>query len=219
MDDQNESGATARRRRSSAEIKLAILSGAREEFAERTYSAARTQSIAKRAHVAENQIFDHFGSKQALFREAVLTPVEEFMSTWAETVSTATWGERSADVELTEYLVALTRMLLEERGILAAYFASVSLDSDAVREATGPTGWSEALSRTDDLAVKFARAYGLILRDTRQQVRLTLASIVGVVLLGDFFLEREFEPEQIANALAHQLLYGFASAEAAPRRL
>ena len=206
--DEADRPAKTRRRRPSAEIRPAILKAAHEVFTEKTYSAARTKTIAERANVAENLIFDHFGSKQALFREAILAPVEDFLSSWAETVSTANWGERSAEVELSEYLTALITMLLRERRVLAAYFGSISLDSDALSNTAPQESWREALSRTEELAGQFAGVYGLTFDDIHQNVPLVLASIVGVALFGEFFLGAELQPEEIAQTLARQLLFG-----------
>jgi AcrR family transcriptional regulator len=205
-----------RRRRPTAEIRPAILKAAREEFAERTYSAARTKSIAERAQVAENMIFDHFGSKQALFREAVIAHLEDFLRSWTATIKSATWGADAAEAELTEYFTVLVRTLVENRSVLAAYFASVSLDPDALADGVMPTGWSEALSSTDELAEQFARFHQLKFEDTRRQVRIILASVVGIALFGETFLGADFEPGAVAEVMAHRLLHGVASPEVGP---
>ncbi|MGF7150140.1 AcrR family transcriptional regulator [Sphingomonas zeicaulis] len=66
--------AQRRIRRTTAEIRALILEAARALFAERGYAGATTRLIATRAEVAEPLIFNNFGSKAALFAEAVIEP-------------------------------------------------------------------------------------------------------------------------------------------------
>lgn len=66
--------ARRRARRTSEEIRALILAAARALFAERGFTGATTREIARRAGVAEPLIFSNFGSKPALFSEAVVEP-------------------------------------------------------------------------------------------------------------------------------------------------
>jgi len=68
-----------RRRVSREERRRRLLAAAREEFASAGLSGARTRSIAERAGVAEALLYRHFGSKEELFREAVLSPLQAMM--------------------------------------------------------------------------------------------------------------------------------------------
>jgi AcrR family transcriptional regulator len=58
-------------RRSSAEVRGLVLTAAREAFAEHGFDAASTREIATRAGVSATVLFRHFGSKQALYDQAV----------------------------------------------------------------------------------------------------------------------------------------------------
>lgn len=62
-------------RRAPAEIRERILLAAGEEFKDFGFSGATTLNIARRAEVTEAQLFRYFGTKQALFREAVFEPL------------------------------------------------------------------------------------------------------------------------------------------------
>jgi AcrR family transcriptional regulator len=64
-----------KQRRAPAEIRARILAAAGEEFKSFGFSGATTLNIARRADVTEAQLFRYFGTKQALFRDAVFEPL------------------------------------------------------------------------------------------------------------------------------------------------
>jgi AcrR family transcriptional regulator len=63
-----------------AERRKLILAAAQEVFARSTLKGARTREIAKAAAVNQATIFEHFESKEALFREAVVQPLIDAMN-------------------------------------------------------------------------------------------------------------------------------------------
>src|SRR5580692_6193126 len=67
-----------------------LLDAARTLFARQDYRSTTTLEIAKAAGVTEHLLFRHFGSKAALFREALVVPftsfVDEFGRTWRSVV-------------------------------------------------------------------------------------------------------------------------------------
>src|SRR5262249_9010484 len=74
-------------RRPRGEPRRLLLDAARELFARQDYRATTTREIAEAAGVAEHLLFRNFGSKAALFREALVIPfatfVDEFSETWS----------------------------------------------------------------------------------------------------------------------------------------
>lgn len=68
-----------RRRVSREERRRTIVAAAREEFIAAGLQGARTKSIAGRAGVTEAVLYRHFESKDELFREAVVAPLEQMM--------------------------------------------------------------------------------------------------------------------------------------------
>src|SRR6478752_10507442 len=66
--------------------RLLALEAARTLFAQQDYRNTTTKEIAEAAGIAEHLLFRHFGSKAALFREAVVVPfleiVEELSGRW-----------------------------------------------------------------------------------------------------------------------------------------
>jgi AcrR family transcriptional regulator len=73
-----------KRRRSSEQVRLALLDAASEAFARSGYGGASTKEIATRARTAESSIYTHFGSKAELFTEAVLEPFIGFLGDYKQ---------------------------------------------------------------------------------------------------------------------------------------
>jgi AcrR family transcriptional regulator len=73
-------GPGRRQRRRTDEVRGLILDAARQVFAERGYSGASTRLIAERASVSTPLIFNNFGTKAALFNDAVIEPFHARMA-------------------------------------------------------------------------------------------------------------------------------------------
>jgi AcrR family transcriptional regulator len=71
--------AKRRKRRTPEEIRARVLGAAREEFKERGYAGATTAAIARRADVAEIQMFRYFPSKGDLFHQAVFAQMRDHL--------------------------------------------------------------------------------------------------------------------------------------------
>jgi AcrR family transcriptional regulator len=57
-----------------------ILDAARQAFLASGYSGARTRDIAERAGVTEALLYRHFASKEELFEEAIVAPLDQWTS-------------------------------------------------------------------------------------------------------------------------------------------
>ena len=88
---QTAAGTPARAtRRPRGEPRRLLLDAARDLFARQDYRSTTTREIAEAAGVIEHLLFRHFGSKAALFREALVVPftsfVDDFGRTWQAVV-------------------------------------------------------------------------------------------------------------------------------------
>lgn len=61
-----------------------LVAAARDVFLRHGLSGARTRTIAEYAGVSEALLYQHFPSKQALFAEAILAPLEQLAETLAQ---------------------------------------------------------------------------------------------------------------------------------------
>ncbi len=94
-----------------------VVSAARAAFGQYGYSATTTSGIAQRAGVSEPMIYRHFGSKEALFDAAVLTPFTEFLTRHLTEWQQRKPGSRPAVVEAEQLFDDLIRLFMEEREI------------------------------------------------------------------------------------------------------
>ncbi|HEX9833067.1 MAG TPA: transposase [Mycobacterium sp.] len=94
-----------------------IVSAARAAFGQYGYNATTTSGIAQGAGVSERMIYQHFGSKEALFDAAVLTPFTEFLTRHLTEWQQRKPGSRPAVAEAEQLFNDLIRLFLEEREI------------------------------------------------------------------------------------------------------
>src|SRR6476659_1401760 len=104
-------------RRPRGEPRRLLLDAARELFARQDYRSTTTKEIAETAGVAEHLLFRSFGSKAALFREALVVPftsfVDDFRKTWMEVVPEETDEEELA----AQFVGRLYDLFVEHRGL------------------------------------------------------------------------------------------------------
>ncbi len=90
-------------RRPRGEPRRLLLDAARTLFARQDYRSTTTREIAQAAGVTEHLLFRNFGSKAALFREALVLPftsfVDEFGRTWQSVIP-----EETDEQELTGHI-------------------------------------------------------------------------------------------------------------------
>lgn len=189
-----------RPRRTTDEIRRLTLDAARRCFAERGFAGAATRQIAERAQVAEPLIFKNFGSKAALFEEAVIAPFHARLVTYLEKIASQPEGreQRSAEfvhlaypflVENAELLHALVRSGHEITSIpssgLADYFR---LSAQTMRDQYARHGWQTDVE--PELLVRYA--FGML---------------AGAVLLGDWFFPEGAPDERAAQAAMARMLF------------
>ncbi|WP_160573830.1 TetR/AcrR family transcriptional regulator [Actinomadura physcomitrii] len=109
-----------RPRRSTAEIRAAMLDAGRTIFGEYGYHRANTRDIAERAGVAEILLFRHFGSKRGLFRDAVLEPVLRAWQSFETVWFTPDYSEMSDLESARLYVATVYDSLVEQRDLIIA---------------------------------------------------------------------------------------------------
>ena len=127
-------------RRGSREVRTLLLDAARSLFAAKGFAGATTRDIALAAGVSEALLFRHFGTKEELVRQAVLTPLRELVGTYAD-------GWRAdADAEAPgppRSVRGLYEVLHERRHLLLALLAS----DDHGRDPSAPGGRPDPRAR------------------------------------------------------------------------
>ena len=197
-----------RKRRSAEEIKDRLLSAAREEFGQKSFSGATTAAIAKRADVAEVQMFRYFPSKAELFRESMFAPlVDHFQAFNAEHASKAV-DEESAREHALLYIVELQAFLAEHARDLISLFAAQAFE-DKATETAGP-GISELQSYfSESVACMSERSRPAGMIDPEKLVRVAFGTLLGCLTYREWlFPEAPDRAEEIDEAVREFILQG-----------
>jgi AcrR family transcriptional regulator len=192
--------APRRARRSTAEIRLLILDAARAVFAERGFAGATTKLIATRAQVAEPLIFNNFGSKAALFAEAV---VEPFNARFREFLVYSDSLPPDREQRSAHYVQALFPFLRDHADLLLALVKSAG-DMDATMIHGLDEYFASAVARIrsqfEEAGLQFDVPPDLM-------VRYGFGMLAGTVLLRDWFFPEGMPDDGLAEGVLARMLF------------
>jgi AcrR family transcriptional regulator len=165
-----------------------MLDSARELFRLQGYEATSTREISDHAGVAESMLFRHFGSKNAIFDEAILKPfvefVQEFIDDWVARSPADIVAERLAHTYVTGFL-----KLANDNLDLIAVLGGRNVDGQRPMARQAAALMQEHLDTLADQVDRYHAQVGLRpVMDSRLAVRLTIAIVVGNAHLGNGFL-------------------------------
>lgn len=186
-----------------------LLDAARILFARQDYRSTTTREITQAAGVTEHLLFRHFGSKAALFREALVLPftsfVDEFGRTWQSVIPEETDEEELAGL----FVGRLYDVLVEHRGLLLTLMASEALSDEEAADAGIPE------VRRAFTVLGQISAEGINLRGMRSEhpdlpAYSTVAMIAGMAALrSTYFGAKPPSREVIVSELVQAILHGF----------
>ncbi len=186
-----------------------LLDAARDLFARQDYRGTTTREIAEAAGVTEHLLFRHFGSKAALFREALVLPftsfVDEFGATWRAVVP-----EETDEDELAQHFVGqLYDIFVEHRGLVVTLLASEAL-SEEEKVDVGIADIRRALAMLGRISTEGMNIRGM--RPSRPDLAAysTVAMIAGMAALrSTYFRAKEPSREAVVEELTQAILHGF----------
>lgn len=196
-------------RRPRGEPRRLLLDAARELFARQDYRGTTTREIAQAAGVTEHLLFRHFGSKAALFREALVLPftgfVEEFGRTWQSVVP-----EETKEEELTEHFVGqLYDVFVQHQGLFLTLMAAEAL-SDEEKADAGIAEIAQALSLLGQISAEGMNLRGLRSNHPDLPAHSTVAMIAGMAALRSTIFGPKPPPRAvIVDELIQAILHGF----------
>jgi len=196
-------------RRARGEPRRLLLDAARELFARQDYRSTTTREIAESAGVAEHLLFRNFGSKAALFREALVVPFTSFVDDFAET-----WKSVDPDVTDEEELAAqfvgqLYDLFVEHRGLVLTLWASDSMSEEELAEA-GIADIDRALTVLGRIGAEGMDIRGMQSARADLVARSTVAMIAGMAAFrSSFFGARRPSRKAIVEELTQAILHGF----------
>jgi AcrR family transcriptional regulator len=196
-------------RRPRGEPRRLLLDAARTLFARRDYRSTTTREIASAAGVTEHLLFRHFGSKAALFREALVLPftsfVDEFGRTWQSVIP-----EETDEQELAAHFVGqLYDVFVKHQGLLLTLMASEALSEDELAD-TGIADVRRALRLLGRISAEGMNLRGLRSDHPDLPAHSTVAMIAGMAALrSTYFGTKPPSREVIVEELIQAILHGF----------
>ena len=122
-------------RRPRGEPRRLLLDAARDLFARQDYRSTTTREIAEAAGVTEHLLFRHFGSKAALFREALVLPFTSFVDDFGRTWQAVVPEETDEDELASQFVGQLYDVFVEHQGLVLTLLASEALSEEEMAEA------------------------------------------------------------------------------------
>ena len=186
-----------------------LLDAARTLFARQDYRGTTTREIAQAAGVTEHLLFRHFGSKAALFREALVLPftsfVDEFGRTWQSVVP-----EETDEEELARLFVGqLYDVFVDHQGLLLTLMASEAL-SDEEKADAGIAEIRRAVTVLGQISAEGMHLRGLRSDHPDLPAYSTVSMIAGMAALrSTYFGTRPPPREVIVEELVQAILHGF----------
>jgi AcrR family transcriptional regulator len=202
-------------RRTRGTPRALLLDAARALFAQHDYRSITTIEIAERADVHEHLLFRNFGSKAALFREAVvvqfLALVDDLTARWG----TLAPGLDSAEAVARAFLGSLYDIFVENRGLVMTLSTATGLTTEELEE-TGIAEIDKALGVLGDLGSKGFELLGIESDQHQLAAYSTVAMVAGMAAFGPTFFggvtpSREVVVEELAQATLHGYLHRGAS--------
>jgi AcrR family transcriptional regulator len=195
-------------RRPRGEPRRLLLDAARSLFAHQDYRSTTTREIAEAAGVTEHLLFRYFGSKAALFREALVLPfttfVEDFGATWRSVVH-----EEADEVQLARHFVAqLYDVLVEHRGLVVTLLTSDGLSDDEMTDA-GVADIGQAFAVLGQISAEGMQLRGMRSDHPDLAAYSTVAMVAGMVAMRSVHFgtkppSREAIIEELTQASLHR---------------
>ena len=195
-------------RRTRGEPRRLLLAAARELFARQDYRSTTTREIAEHAGVAEHLLFRGFGSKAALFREALVAPFVDLVDAFSERWPTIPPG--SSEEEIAGQLHgALYDLFVENRGLVMTLLAADALTEEELAE-LGVHDLRRAVAVLGRLGSEGIDIKGLRAQNHELAARSTVAMIAGMAAFGSTMFEgRPPSRDEIVEELTQMTLHGF----------
>ncbi|WIM86014.1 helix-turn-helix domain-containing protein [Candidatus Mycobacterium wuenschmannii] len=196
-------------RRPRGEPRRLLLDAARRLFGRQDYRSTTTREIATAAGVTEHLLFRNFGSKAALFREALVEPFTSFIDQFGETWQSVD-HEEAVEEELTGHFVSqLYDLFVEHQGLLLTLMAADALSADELAE-TGVDDVKRAFQVLGRISGEGMNLRGMHSDHPDLPAHSTVAMIAGMAALrSTYFGAAPPSREVIVDELVQAILHGF----------
>ncbi len=196
-------------RRPRGEPRRLLLAAARDRFATQDYRSTTTKEIAEQAGVAEHLLFRNFGSKAALFREALVEPFVEVVETFTAATNIVEFDMSRAEELGSQFIGAVYDLFAANRGLVMTLWAADSLSDEEQAEA-GLVDISRAVASLGRMGADRLMASGVQTKRHDLAGQSTVAMIAGMAAFGStLFKGRKPSRDTIVQELTEATLHGF----------
>jgi AcrR family transcriptional regulator len=186
-----------------------LLDAARDLFARQDYRSTTTREIAEAAGVAEHLLFRNFGSKAALFHEALVVPFASFIDDFSETFRAAIPDETDEEELATQFVGRLYDLFVEHRGLVMTLWASDAMSEEEMADA-GIADVERALAVLGQISAEGMDRKGMHRADPDLTAHSTVAMIAGMAAFRPAFFGAQRPPRDVIVAeLTQAVLHGF----------
>jgi AcrR family transcriptional regulator len=186
-----------------------LLDAARDLFARQDYRSTTTREIAEAAGVTEHLLFRHFGSKAALFREALVLPFTGFVDGFGRPWGAVVPEETDEEVLAQHFVAQLYDVFVEHRGLVVTLLASESLSEEEMADA-GIADIRRALEVLGQISAEGMDIRGMRPNRPDLAAHSTVAMIAGMAALRPtFFGTKQPSRRAIVEELTQAVLHGF----------
>jgi AcrR family transcriptional regulator len=196
-------------RRPRGEPRRLLLDASRDLFSRQDYRSTTTRDIAEAAGVAEYVLFRQFGSKAALFREALVLPFTDFVDEFGRTWQAVVPEETDQDELARHFVGQLYDVFAEHRGLVVTLLASEGL-SEEERVEAGIADIQRALAALGQISAEGMDIRGMRSSHPDLAAYSTVAMIAGMAALrSTYFGAKQPSREAIVDELTQAVLHGF----------
>jgi AcrR family transcriptional regulator len=206
---QKSAATTEGTRRARGAPRLLALEAARTLFARQDYRSTTTKEIAEVAGVAEHLLFRHFGSKAALFNEAVVGPFLQIVDDLSAGWESIDPGPEQSVAIARNFLGSLYDLFLDNRGLLMTLWAADALTDEELAD-TGIAEIDRAIAVLGQLGGMGSEILGIHADHPDLAARSTVAMVAGMAAFGATFFGGTRPPRDvIVEELTQATLHGF----------
>lgn len=198
-------------RRSTVDVRAALMTTAEELFATNGYARTSTRDIAMRSGVHESLIYRHFGSKHELFKRAIAEPfagfVSEYVAVWREAPVMA----RSIETLCSDFVGGLFDLLSRHRKLALALANARTYELGEAGDGVSPFGPLFAQIENVANAEVRARNFGAI--DMPVLIRLIVGTVMSATMFDDWIFADQGQPpsrQRIVDELTNLMVNGIA---------
>lgn len=177
-----------RKRRSTEEILSRIVDAAVAEFSDKGYATTTTAAIARRAGVVEAQIFNHFGSKANLFREAIYRSLDDQFQAFLASHPRHDDDSVDAYAEKRAFIADLASFVRSHAGLFKSLIVNESSAYGKDENGPGLLVLQDYFNRMSELSSVRRNPHPKI--SPPLIARISFASIVACVLFDDWLFPR-----------------------------